>query len=133
MKRGSQPWRTAIKSREFDEAHTRLLKHYFGDSPNYDERDFERRFRLPRGLFEKVNQTVHVTRIFVRRRDATGKSGIYSLVRVVTARGMMAYGIAADAKVEYLQISLDSVLPSLKSFEPVVVENFGPEYCREPT
>lgn len=58
IKQGSQLGKTANKSRELDGVQTRLLNDYFGASPKYDERGFERHFRLPRRVFEKVYRSV---------------------------------------------------------------------------
>ena len=131
--RGAQPGRSANKNREFHEAYLRLMTDYFGDSPKYDEHDFERRFRLPRSVFNKIHAAVVGNGVFVRRRDATGKEGIHPLVRIAAALRMLAYGIAADALDEYLQFSEDSALVSLKSFVRLIVTKFRAVYLREPS
>lgn len=46
---------------------------------------------------------------------------------------MLVYGIASDAKDKYLQMSVASVLLSVKSFCKMVVEDFGTEYMSDPT
>ena len=46
---------------------------------------------------------------------------------------MFAYGIAADALDEYLQLSEESLHKSIKEFMKLIVENFEDEYILEPT
>ena len=65
----------------------------------------------------------------MEKRDATGKNGLHPLQRVVAAIRMLAYGIAADAIDEYVQISDDSVLISLKGFCKAVVEIGSSTIC----
>jgi hypothetical protein len=36
--------------------HERLIKDYFSENPVYNERMFERRFRMSRSLFEKIGR-----------------------------------------------------------------------------
>lgn len=121
------------KRRDFTGALRRLQRDYFGPEAKYSEVDFERRFRMPRRVFEKIYSTVRGKSIFVQRSDCTKKEGIHPLLRVTAALRMMAYGVAADALDEYLEMSEDSVLHSLKAFGKVIVAEFGQEYLREPT
>ena len=51
---------------------------------------------------------------------------------MVASLRMLAYGIAADALDEYLQISEYSALLSMKRFCKLVVDEFGEEYLRTP-
>ena len=87
---------------------------------------------MPRSVCERLFGGVNGKGIFVRRFDSTNKPGIHPLQRVVAALRMLAYGVAADALDEYIQMSEDSVLLSLKAFCEIVIEHFGEEYLREP-
>lgn len=53
--------------------------------------------------------------------------------RVTAALRMLAYGVAAEALDEYLQMSEDSILLSLKEFCEWIVELFQEEYLPKPT
>lgn len=64
--------------------------------------------------------------------DGSNKMGIHPLQRIVAAIRMLAYGLAADALEEYLQMSEDSVFISFKSFCRTFVQFFEPDYLREP-
>ena len=74
----------------------RLMKDYFGITPCYTNQDFERRFRMPRSVCERIFSGVIGKGIFVRRFDSTNKADIHLLQRVVDALRIPAYGVAAS-------------------------------------
>lgn len=129
----SQPGKSENTKRDFQEGYHRLWNDYFCDTPKYGSRDFERRFRVPKSVFFKVYNAIHGKDIFVQRRDAAKKNGIHPLVRMTAALRIVAYGIAADAIDEYLQVSQDSVILSMKTFSKLCVEKFSAEYLGAPT
>ena len=52
----SQPGKAPNKKRDFERAYKMLLEQYFrGPDSIYNEGDFERRFRLPRAIFNKIS------------------------------------------------------------------------------
>ncbi|CDF36284.1 unnamed protein product [Chondrus crispus] len=87
---------------------------------------------MPRTVFNRLYRAIEGEGFFVRRKDALSRGGIHPLQRVVAAIRMLAYGAAADSLDEYLSMSEDSVLQSLKSFCSTVIQKFGIEYLREP-
>ena len=53
---GSLPGRAPNKERDFIGAHAKLMRDYFaGPNSIYDEGDFERRFQMPRALFNRIH------------------------------------------------------------------------------
>lgn len=120
-------------NRDYNEAMRRLHHDYFSMSPKYSKAQFERRFRMSKNLFSRIFQRLNGKGLFARRKDATGKLGLYPLQRVVAALRMLAYGNAADSLDEYIQISEDSILDSLKQFTKSLIEEFGSDYLRTPT
>jgi hypothetical protein len=61
-------------------AHEGLIRDYFsGKDSVYDEKDFERRFRVPRELFIKIYKACLHTPPFVFPKDALGNKGIHPL------------------------------------------------------
>lgn len=131
----SQPHkrRKPNKGRNFRAAFQRINWDYFIPNCKYSEQDFERRFRLRRVAFNRINSAVKGKGIFVQRVDRFGKPGIRPLQRVTAALQMLANGIAADALDEYLEMSEDSVLLSLKEFCKHIVQLFKNEYLRAPS
>lgn len=131
-RKGSQKGRSENRKRDFQAAFQRLWNDYFSDNPKYKDAEFERRFRLSKDVFVKIFDTIHGEGIFKLRTDAAGKQGIHPIVRMAAALRMLAYGTAADSWDEYLQMSEDSTLHSMKSFSELIVRLFENEYLREP-
>lgn len=93
---GSVPGKTPNKNRDFKGAHERLVSHYFsGPESLYDETDFERRFRLPRPVFNRIYEKLLGLEPFVQKYDAfTEIAGITPLCRLVAAHRQLCYGEA---------------------------------------
>lgn len=126
--------RRAALNRDRAAAHERLVHHYFTDDCVYDARDFSRRFRLSRHLFLRIQTDLEAKYPFFQQRsDARGRMGFSSLQKCTAAMRMIAYGTAADAMDDYLQMSERTARESLYMFTKGVVEIFGDVYLRGPT
>ena len=79
---------------------------------------------MPRTVFNQLYREIEGESLFVRRKDALGREGIHPLQRMVPAIRMLAYGVTADSLDEYLSMSEDSVLQSLRSFCSTVIQKF---------
>lgn len=93
--------------RDFDEAVDRVRRGYFrvdGGGPRYTEYMCEKRFRVPRGVFNRVYAKLFVHVFFTRKKDALGKYGLHLLQRIVGVFRMLAYGTLHDAMDELLRI-----------------------------
>jgi hypothetical protein len=57
---GSRPGKAKNKARDFKGAYERLFKNYFSTDPPpvYNETDFERRFRMPRAVFNRIKEKI---------------------------------------------------------------------------
>jgi Plant transposon protein len=145
---GSIPGKAANKTRDFVAGHRRLMLDYFWPfdaerddhsgrfGPVYDERDFERRFRMPRSVFHTIFAAVVEDNEYLRlglKRDATGILGATPLQKVVAAIRQLSLGIGADAIDEYCRVSETVALKSMKQFVTSVTRIFGATYLREPT
>jgi hypothetical protein len=130
---GSQPGRAPNLARDFDDAHARLVADYFAVDPVYPARYFERRFRVPRELFDRVFNEISKAPYFVRKTDAAGRRGLTPLQKVCTAILMLASGACADGADRELGISDSSALESMKIFSEEIVRRFSKEYLRQPT
>lgn len=53
---GSQPGKTGNIKHDIDGALRRLEEDYISDSPKYSDQDFERTFRLPKALFQRISE-----------------------------------------------------------------------------
>jgi len=117
------------KDRDFPLAYANVIRDYFsGPDSIYDEKDFERRFRVPRVIFNCIWEKLQGEYPFVGPvKDALGKPGIFPLVRLVACFRHIAYGDGYDREDEYCRMSEDSVRVSAKAFCRLVKKHF-PEY-----
>lgn len=126
---GSQPGKAPNKNRDFIGANQRLMSNYFnGSNSTYDENDFERRFRMPRTIFNRIYNQIVGNSPFVQRFDALKKPGITPLVRLTACLRKLAYGDASDRDDENLEIAESTLDASFKSFNKLMKEKFGSQY-----
>ena len=127
--RSNREGKSPNKKREFLAAYHKVVGDYFnGRDSKYDEKDFERRFRCPRSVFNRIHDAVMGSSIFVHRKDATGKLGIFPLVKLVGCFRYLAYGDAFDREDENLQIGESTLQDYTKVFAKMIVDAFGAEY-----
>lgn len=126
---GSRYGRAKNKDRDYAGAYATVIRDYFsGPQSKYSESDFDRRFRVPRDVFNRIHDKLMGEWPFVGPlKDAIGRPGIYPLPRLVACFRHIAYGDAYDREDEYLQISESSVQVSTKAFVKLIKEHF-PEY-----
>jgi len=86
---GSQPGRAANLPRDFQGASRRLRRQYFSGADSiYNESHFERRFRMPRSVFDFLWNRIKGIPPFVQTENSvTKKPGIDPLVRFVASSG----------------------------------------------
>lgn len=133
---GSEPGKRADKERKRSKWGEELMSDYFGDNPTYDARDFRRRFRMRREVFERVVYALvedTESNYFTPRPDATGLLGFLPDQKVTCALRMLAYGACADQLDELIRIGESTVLETMEKFCSAVMRIFGPEYLRKPT
>jgi Plant transposon protein len=123
------------KKRDFAAAYHQVVKNYFnGRESVYSEEDFERRFRVPRTVFNVINDRLMGTHPFIQYTDATKKKGIFPLVKLVGCFRYLAYGDAFDREDENLHMSGSTLRDIVKVFTKLIVKEFGPFYLnRFPT
>lgn len=121
------------KNRDFDEAFKRFQRYYFKDECVYSEADFERRFRMPRALFERLEAAILGGPEFRRgARDATGKLGIDPRIKLIAVLRVLGYGTSFDQVDEVCEIAQSTTRRAFLSFINIVKEKFGPGYLRKP-
>lgn len=121
------------KPRDFIGAYKRFIRFYFSPTCIYSERDFERRFRLPRSLFENIFKKLEGNGEFKQQRDATGKLGIHPMVRLISVLRIFAYGLSFDEVDELCEISESEARNSFISYISIMPELFEATYLRCPT
>ena len=123
------------KSRDFDEAYKRLVRNYFdGENSIYEMADFERRFRLPRAVFNQIYNQLYGSGCFTQHYMLDGRPGINPLVRLVACFRKIAYGDADDREDENLCLSESVLHESFEQFLSLIKQHFAKDYLnRQPT
>jgi len=135
-RRGSLPGRWPNKLRGFAHGEGGILRDYFdlaGRPPIYDEKDFERRFRLPRIVFDRVYRDILSAPYFQKRVSATGEMRSSTLQRFAAAVRVLAYGSPADEVDEYARLEDSTINETVHRFTRFVVKKYKQLYLREPT
>ena len=121
------------KERDFVGAYASVIKNYFnGIESVYSEADFERRFRCPRPVFDRIQEALEGTDPFIQKKDALGKMGIHPLVKLVGCFRYLTYGDALDREDENLYIAESTLDGYVKKFTKLVKAKFGSHYLNRP-
>lgn len=124
--------RARNKARNFEGSYQRFHRYYFAENPVFNEQDFERRFRMPKRLFERIDAALRGRSIFKHREDATGKKGIHPQIRLVAALRILAYGMSFDQTDELCELGGTTSRESFLAFVQEINAVFGDEYLRAP-
>jgi hypothetical protein len=84
-------------------------------------------------FFQIVNNIEAHDKYFLQKKDALGRLGLKPIPKITSAIRMLAYGGAADANNEYLQLSKSTALESLIRFCSAIIDLYSKEYLRHPT
>ena len=94
---GSHPGKRPNKNRNRVLYHELLMRDYFVANPIYDSKDFRRRFRMRRELFDRIlNSVVEYDSYFKCGVDCCGVKSFSSHQKITCALRYMAYGGSAD-------------------------------------
>jgi hypothetical protein len=82
------------------------VQNYFsGPASKYDENDFERRFRMPRSVFNKIQENIIGKGLFVdRKMNFSGQKGVHPLVRLTACLRRLAIHPTEKTKIWRLPI-----------------------------
>lgn len=130
---GSLPGRRSNRLRDFDVGYRAILRDYFGiDSrlPVYSDKDFERRFRVPRSVLNCIYEATKEEPFWSRRINATGQPQIYPLQKLVAAFRVLAYGETYDRSDEYTRLSRSTVAVATIKLVEFIVQEYSPMYLR---
>jgi Plant transposon protein len=134
---GSVPGRPKCRDNGIEEGAEQIDRFYFNrtsllSAPIF-EADFERRFRMPRSVYELLREgLVETDRYFTQRRDAVGKLGASTDQKMVCALRQLAYGVPADAVCEYVRLSESTASESLHRVCAGIRKRFEGEWLRRP-
>ncbi|CAM6127991.1 unnamed protein product [Calypogeia fissa] len=102
---GSLPGKKPNKDQKRAIGHQLIWDDYFATTCTYNQRDFRRRFRMTKRLFNRILADVELhDPYFQQKCDATKKMGLSGLQKVIAALRQLAFGIGADATDEYYRL-----------------------------
>jgi len=133
---GSVPGRRANRNRDFEGGMRRIMADYFGldgNEPVYDEATFERRFRVPRVVFERIFADIKEEPFWRQTVNATGRPQAYALQKLVAAFRVLAFGETYDRADEYVRLSKATIEICVKKLLDFLNTRYQPEYLRQPT
>lgn len=144
---GSLPGKSGNIKRDYEAGHLHYTKKYFWPEtiqrpgtndfgPEQPEHVFERRFRMPRVIFNRVMATCISQSTYIRQGlnpDCTGRIGITPLIKIICALKMISYGLPADMADDMFDISETTANLCLESFCAAVMNGLGFRYLRDPT
>jgi hypothetical protein len=131
---GSVPGRAPNRDRALLQGAIDLDKDYFNRLnlvivPRL-EPDFERRYRMPRSLYEKVRAGVlEVDAYFSQRSDAAGVIGASTDQKITAAMRQLAFGCPADAAAELVRVSESLASKSLLRYCRAVRKSLNRSIC----
>lgn len=94
---GALPGRRDDKNRDFFAGLENVCRDYSGlngNPPVYDETDFERRFRVPRVVLDRIYKYIEYESGWRQTINATGRQQSHPLQKLVAAFQVLAYGEA---------------------------------------
>ena len=104
------------------------MRDYFsGENSTYNETDVERRFRLPRNVFDTIYNRIFGKSLFVHQKTQQ-KNGIHPLCRFVACLRYLAYGVLFNYLDEYCRIPESSLHRSVKDLMIIIITEFGEEF-----
>ncbi|XP_059671055.1 uncharacterized protein LOC132316595 [Cornus florida] len=120
--------------RDQEGSHYQLMKDYFNENCIYPPEYFHRRFRMQRELFLRIlNDVKAYDNYFVqKKKGVTGRLGLSSIQKMITAVRILVYGCAVDHHDEYIKIGESTAIKYLKAFYNTIVAVFVEEYIRSP-
>ncbi|XP_052622088.1 uncharacterized protein LOC128125826 [Lactuca sativa] len=120
--------------RNCEEANQRLVQDYFEQNVTYQGYYFRRRFRMFKGLYERIVEDVtRECSFFQQRYDARGTPGFTPLQKCTATLRQLAYDIPPDALDESFRMSAKIARDSLHFFCKTVIQFYGPKYLLKPT
>jgi len=130
---GSVPGRRANRARDFEGGMRRIMADYFGldgNEPVHDEATFERLFRVPRIVFERIFEGIKEELFWRQTVNAMGRPQAYALQKLVAVFRVLAFGEAYDRADEYVRLSKATIEICVKKLLDFLITRYEPECLR---
>jgi len=103
---------------------------YWGPQPLFNDRQFERVFRITRCHAERIFLIAGNTDLFfTQRNDALGKPGICPKVKLLSGLKCLCFGISPSAFQDYFQMGETTGWIAMKKVAKIIAND--PELCQE--
>lgn len=134
---GSRPGRAPNRDLGVNDASKQLDKDFFcrlaPGQPLYTEAEFERKFRIPRELYESLRlRIVETDTFFLPKQDAAGRSGGSTDLKIYAAVLMLSEGRTGFSVSRETRMSERQVEKCTKRFVRAVVDSLEEEWLRLP-
>jgi hypothetical protein len=133
---GSLPGKARNKRRDHQAAWEAILLAYWGTPtipPIYTPEDFRARFRVRRDVFLHLHDAVCIADpTFIKSRDAAGKWGVPSELKVLAALQYMGLGIASVHFDQGFGMSETLIHKTTRRFWDAIIKAFKGTYLRMP-
>ncbi len=109
------------KNWDHDRARQCIHSDWLGPSPFFDDRTFERTFRVTRRVADNILETLARSSSFFREgTDVTGKAKIDPKAKLLMTLKMLAYGNSPSAFMDFFQIGETTARRCLKNFTTIL-------------
>ena len=110
-----------VSSYSYERARLAIESNYFSPTPLFDDRQFERMFRVTKSIVELLIQICgKADPFFTNVQDVTGRYNISPVAKVLVAIKQLAYGCSPSAFIDYFQMSETSARRSMIKFARIV-------------
>jgi hypothetical protein len=115
------PRKFARRNWDRDRARMCVQADYLGPQPIFDDRQFERIFRVTKSVVDQLlTVAVESSPFFRDGCDATGRKSISPHVKILMGLKLLAYGVSPSAFQDYFQMGESTALLCLKELAKVV-------------
>jgi hypothetical protein len=119
-----QPKRRRSSRFKHDRARLAIQEDYFSPTPIFDDKQFERVFRITKTMTEQIMQLCARTdTFFTEIEDVSCRYGIAPVAKVLVALKQIAYGCSPSAFLDYFQMGEGTARQSLLSLCRIVSED----------
>ena len=106
---------------DWERARHSVSTDYMGPMPTFNDRQFERVFRVTRSIAQTCLSVVaEMDPFFHQKKNCLGKLGICPNVKILTALKLLAYGVSASAFQDYFQMGLSTAQECMVRFAKCV-------------
>lgn len=119
-----------------ERAYRCVMDDWMGDVPRFDDKQFERTFRIKRWMVDFcISNLAHHDRFWLQTIDAANRLSISPYVKFLAAQKLLCYGVSFSAFKDYFQIGESTARKCMSKLARGIVEcsNIADIYLRTPS